>query len=350
MPTVEPLVQDKLDLQRTFWARENHRPVIGFTGTYFHADSVRLLGKQEGLLRPEDIDVEQVVDHIDVEFEDWKDATGDLFWCASPFQQFFGWLSAVMGGPLQVKADMIWCERFIDDYGTLRDGKDVGWAALLWELLDALVERSSGRYPVAPKGVLSPLATLAEARGNTELAFDLTDRPHEVETAMSTITDAWVRLALGNFDHLPDWYGGYTSAPRFIWAPGSMIEFDEDPAFMFSPRAHGRFVMPSHRELMRHFDYPYIHLHSTQIHTLDNLLDLEELAAIELTPDFGESILDLIPAIAKIVERKPIIFHGFMTADEMRAILDRVPPEGLSIISRVEVVEDAFRLQDDLAR
>jgi len=348
--TVETSIKDKLDHQRAFWLRKNRRPVIGFTGTYFHADSVKILDSHESVLRPEKIDVERAVNHVDAEFESWKDCTGDLFWSASPFQQFFGWLSAVLGGRLQIKADMIWCERFIDDYGRLADSKDEGWSELLWALLDGLVERAAGRYPVAPKAVLSPLGILAEVRGNTELAFDLTDRPHEVEAAIDAITDAWVKLALGNFGHIPDWHGGYTSAPRYIWAPGRMIEFDEDPAFMFSPQAHQRFVMPSHRKLMRHFDYPYIHLHSTQLHTLDSLLDLDELAAIELTPDYGESIPDLIPTIARIRERKPVIVHGFMTAEDMRTIVDQVPPEGLCLVSRVDAVEDALRLQDALVR
>ena len=251
---------------------------------------------------------------------------------------------------MQIKADMIWCERFIDDYGRLADSKDEGWSELLWALLDGLVERAAGRYPVAPKAVLSPLGILAEVRGNTELAFDLTDRPHEVEAAIDAITDAWVKLALGNFGHIPDWHGGYTSAPRYIWAPGRMIEFDEDPAFMFSPQAHQRFVMPSHRELMRRFEYAYIHLHSAQLHTLDNLLELDGLAAIELTPDPPASVLGLIPTIARIRERTPCIVHGYMTAEEMRTVMEQVPPEGLCLIGRVDSPDDALRLQDAVVR
>lgn len=345
----ESIVIDKLDRQRAFWTRENHdRPLFGITGTYFHSDTVRMLGQTEGVLMPGSVDFERIADQVDEEFEQWRDRTGDLFWSGSPFQQFFGWLSAVVGGRLQLKADMIWCERFIDDYGDLAGGVDEGWTELLFALLDMLSSRSAGRYPIAPKAMLSPLGILAEVRGNTELAFDIVDRPEEVERAMAYLTDEWVKLARSNFDHIPDWNGGYTTAPRYIWAPGTVFEFDEDPAFMFSPDQHRRFVVPSHVEVMRHFDYSYIHLHSTQLHTLDNLLALDEMAAIELTPDHGESISDLVPAIARIRDSKPVLVHGYMAAEEMQEIARRVPPEGLCLISRVDTTEDALRLQDAL--
>ena len=92
--------------------------------------------------------------------------------------------------------------------------------------------------------------------------------------------------------------------------------------------------MPSHRQVLRQVEYAYIHLHSTQLHTLDQLLELDDLPAIEFTPDYGESIPDLIPTMVKIQTRKPLIVHAFLTAEEMQLIVDQVPPEGLCVIGR----------------
>ena len=39
-------------------------------------------------------------------------------------------------------------------------------------------------------------------------------------------------------------------------------------------------------------EYTYIHLYSTQFHTLDRLLEMEELSAIELTPDEARRLQD----------------------------------------------------------
>ena len=82
------------------------------------------------------------------------------------------------------------------------------------------------------------------------------------------------------------------------------------------------------------------------MHTLDHLLELDALPAIELTPDHGESIPDLILAIARIRAHKPVIVHGYLSAEEVQMIVERVPPEGLCVVSRVDTPEGALRLQD----
>ena len=340
--------QARLDRQRAFWQRENHdRPVIGFNGTYFATDTIRMLKRREGRLTPQDIDVEGFLEDCDAQFAAWQDCTGDLFWTASALWGF-RWLTAAMGQPLHVSGDSIWCKPILDNYSSLglAVAEDNEWIQALWALNDALVKHAAGRYPVAAQEIMAPLTALAEVRGNTQLAYDLYDRPAEVQHAMSLLTETWVRLVSAQFKRLPTWHGGHTSAQRYIWAPGRIIEFNEDPAFMFSPRFHQQFIMSSHRELIRHFEYPYIHLHSTQLHTLDHLLKLDALPAIELTPDHGESIPDLIPAIARIQAHKPVIVHGFLSAQEMQMIIARVPPEGLCVVSRADTPEEALRLQD----
>ena len=344
-------VQARLDLQRAFWQRVNHdRPVIGFTGTYFSTDTVRLIGREQGRVSPEEIVVERILDHADAQYEAWKDCTGDLFWTATPLYQF-RWLAAAVGAPVFSGGDSVWAEPFIEEFGELDQigfSKGNRWVEKLWQLTDDLVERASGRYPVAANEFMSPLSALVDLRGNTQFAFDLYDRPDEAKQGLVKFTEVWSAFVRNQYRHIPDWYGGYPSAQRYLWAPGRIIEFSEDPAFMLSLRFHDEIVMPSHREIVRQVEYPYIHLHSTQLHTLDRLLEMEDLPAIELTPDHGASIPDLIPTIARIQARKPVIVHAFFTVEEMRMIVERVPPEGLCVIGRAETPDEARRLRDAL--
>lgn len=357
--------QAKLERQRAFWRRENHdRPVIGFTGSYFPTDTARML-RQAGPapaprrgphLTPQDVRVEAFVEDCEAQYAAWRDCTGDLFWTASPLPGFFRWLCGALGQPLSIRSENIWGEPFLADYaqfGALAPRVGNPWVEALWRLTDALAARSGGRYPVAVAALLGPLSVLAELRSPTQLAADLYDHPDGVQEAMRLLTEWWVRLVSEHFRHLPQWHGGYTSSTRYLWAPGHIVEFDEDSSFMFSPRTHQRFVMPHHRELVRHLDYAFIHLHSTQLHTLDNLLELAPgpsrgLAAIELTPDYGASIPDLIPAIAKVQAKKPVIVHGYLTAEEMRLVMERVPPEGVCLMSRRDTPEEARRLQEQV--
>ena len=80
------------------------------------------------------------------------------------------------------------------------------------------------------------------------------------------------------------------------------------------------------------------------------MLEMDDLVAIELTPDHGQEIPDLLPTMAKIRDRKPLIVHAFMTAEEMGLIARELPPEGLCIISRAETPADAARLQDQVLK
>ena len=68
--------------------------------------------------------------------------------------------------------------------------------------------------------------------------------------------------------------------------------------------------MPLHVGIGRHFPYQIVHLHSAQLHTVPNLLAVAEIAAIEVTPDFGEDLRPHLPLLARILERKPLLLHG----------------------------------------
>jgi hypothetical protein len=342
-------LQAKLDRQRAFWTRQNDdRPVIGFTGSYFSTDTVELIGCEQGRVTVDDIDIDRILAYSDAQAEAWQDCSGDLFWTATPLYQF-RWLAAAAGAPVFAGGDSVWAEPFIEDYADLASlafTEDNPWVQKLWQLTDALVAHAGGRYPVAANEFMSPLSALVDLRGNTRFAFDLYDRPQEVKLGLTRFTGVWSAFVTRQYERIPDWHGGYPSAQRHLWAPGRIIEFSEDPVFMLSSSFHEEIVLPSHHQVLKQVAYPYIHLHSTQLHTLDRLLEMEDLPAIEFTPDHGESIEELIPTIARIQAQKPVLVHAFMSAAEMQMIIDRVPPEGLCVISRAETPDGARRLRD----
>ncbi len=352
-----PALPAGLERQRSFWSRENRdRAVVGFTGSYFSADTAAILSRVREPIGRDDIDVDQFLEHTEAQYEAWRDCTGDLLWTATALYQF-RWLAASLGVPVRAGDDSVWAEQWPDVYALDPRGltEDNPWVETLWHLTDALVRQAAGRYPVAANEFLSPLSTLVELRGNTEFAFDLYDRREEVMRGLGAIVHVWSTLLESQYARLPGWHGGYTSAQRFLWAPGPVIEFSEDPAFMLSPRLHAEIVLPAHRRLLDScyaagMTYPYVHLHSTQLHTLDALLAIEDLPAIELTPDHGEAIADLLPVMARIQAHKPLIVHAFFTAEEMRLVLDTLPPEGLCIIGRADSPDEARRLRDKVCR
>ncbi len=340
---------DRFARLRSFWNRTNHdRPVIGFTGGYFPRDSIRMIRLTGRAVEPDDIQVPEFLADCDTQHAAWQDCTGDLPWCAAPLWGF-RWMSAILGQPLHIGEETIWDEPILKDYDHLDrlsyDPNDK-WLCALLELTRRLVEHAAGRYCLGAVLMTGPLASLVGLRGAIEFGYDVSDQPERVALALQAVTETWIRVAQAQFALLPPFHGGYGHPARFVWAPGPLVEFDEDSSFLLSPRLHRNLVLPAHRRLLSQLGCSYLHLHSTQLHTLDSLLELESLAAIELTPDVGSSISDLIPVIRRVQAHKLVIVHGYLTAEDMIAIIESVPPEGLCVIGRADEPDQAAQLQE----
>ena len=128
-------LEERLAHQRAFWERNNlDRPVIGFTGSYFSPDTVKLIGREEGRVAPEDVDIERTLAYTEAQLEAWQDCTGDLFWTATQLYQF-RWLAATVGAAVSAGGDSVWAEPFIEDYGQVQELKvtdDNPWLEVLW--------------------------------------------------------------------------------------------------------------------------------------------------------------------------------------------------------------------------
>ena len=133
---------------------------------------------------------------------------------------------------------------------------------------------------------------------------------------------------------VPTYCDGYAGTIRYFWAPGKLVEAAEDITFMTSLGVHREFIVPIHREMGRRFPYTIVHLHSAQLHTVENLLEVEEIAAIEITPDFGEDLRPRLSILARILERKPLIVHGIMSLDAMKEMIRTLPARGLCLLAR----------------
>lgn len=343
------MISDKLARLRAFWQRANHdRPVVGFTGGYFPTQTIQMIRPSAGPVKPEDIDVGAFLANCDAEFASWQAHTGDLV-CTATTLWGFPWLSAIFGQPLHIGEETIWDEPILRTYenlDALRLDQSNLWLKTLLDLTQRLVEHSAGRYALGATLLAGPLASLVGLRGTIQFGYDVIDQPERVEAALEVVTSTWIQVMKQQLSLLPAYHGGYGQPVRFVWGPGKVVEFDEDSSFLLSPKLHRRLVLPAHRQVVKELPCAYLHLHSSQLHTLDNLLELEGLRAIELTPDVGSSVVELIPAIRRAQVRKPVIVHGYLSAEEINTIIESVPPEGLCIASRADTPDEAAQLQE----
>ena len=333
---------EKIARHRAFWQRsETDRPLIGATiSTFPSARAVR----GYGMLSPDDLDIGENIRELEEEWEQWRDVMGDAIWSAMPLWAF-PWHLAIAGCPIQRDDDNLWGLPALHDWSQLdafRFDSANPWFQLLARLTLALKERSAGRFPVTVgQLMLGPVDMMMQVRGQELLALDLHDAPEKVLALGERCAEISADICDALFPLVDRYGGGYCGTIRCMWAPDRLVESAEDVSFMMSLAAHQRFVVPIHRAFGKRIPYTIVHLHSKQLHTVDNLLGVDEIAAIQITPDFGEDMRPYISTMAKILEHKPLIVHGIVAVEAAKEIAQALPPRGLALIFRCDSPDEA---------
>ncbi len=334
--------KEKIARHDAFWRRaETDRPLIGTTISTF--PSVRAV-RGHGILTPDDLDLDANLAELEGEWEEWHEVMGDAVWSAFPLWAF-PWHLAMAGSPIQRDGENLWGLPVLEDWSQLeaiRFDRTNPWFRLLMESTLALKEQAAGRYPVGVGPLMfSPPDVMMQLRGQERLAIDLYDAPERVAALGEAAVRLCAEVTEALFQVVPPHVGGYCGTSRYLWAPGKLVETGEDVSFMMSPQSHRRFLAPMHRYLGGLYPYTVVHLHSQQLHTVPNLLEIEEIAAIQITPDFGEEMLRHLPVMSRILERKPLIVHGVMTIPAMREMMRSLPSRGLALFCRCDSPEEA---------
>jgi hypothetical protein len=344
-------MKSKTEKFESFWVRENHdRPLIAFTGSYFIHDKIEVLNTRGDQVNPEDIDIPAFLAQCQSQYYSWNGHTGDGIFSVSPLWGL-PWIHAILGLPVYINKDSIWSgptQISWQEIFTSCELKNNPWLDKLLELSALMVRQVGGEYPMSTLITPGASVILSELRGLMDFVYDLIDSPDIVEKAFKAVTGAYLKILNLYFETVPAWHGGYGSETRFVWAPGRMIEYDEDSNYLFSPELHQRFILPSHKLVAKEIEYAYCHLHSTQLHTLDNLLADDQIANYELCPDEGYDIEKIIQVLRKIQKKHCVITHAFFSVEDVNAIIESVQPEGLYIAIRVKTIEEADAMKEEI--
>jgi hypothetical protein len=336
-----------LQAHAAFWRAEaGSRALVGVTlSPYFPLQAFKITSK--GLLRHEDVDVAPFLDQMDAEFEASQLLGGDAIWAAAPFYGI-PWMEAILGCPIYVGEDTIWSkppEWSWDQTAHLSPEPDNPWLQKLLEFTAALVERADGRYAVGLTLMRGPSDIIAALMGHERLCLELYDHPGEMKRLAWECAEIWVHIANAQLALIPKWQGGYCQPSRQVWALGPCLETQEDASIMLGPTAFRELLLPGIKHIASSFEYPIIHIHSGALRISEAVLEVDGLAAIEVTVDVaGPTLPELLPSLAKIQKAKPLIVHGTFDAVQMREALNSLRPEGLCLVSRVPSVKAGHQL------
>ena len=341
--------RDKVDRFRAFWLRgETDRPMIGTTIATI--PSVRAV-RSHGVLSPGDLDVEENVREMEEEWEQWRGVCGDAMWCANPLWAF-PWHLAIAGCSVERNGDNLWSLPVLTEWSQLESvsfDRSNRWFQLLVRLIRAIREKSGGRYPVGLGHLMTgPVDMMMELRGQERLALDIYDHPVELAALGERCVGLCSEVSDALFAMEAPYLDGRVGTLRWFWAPGKMVETAEDLSFMTSLATHKRFVVPLHRAMGGRFPYTILHLHSAQLHTVPNLLEIDEIAAIEITPDYGEDLLPYLSLMGQILERKPLIVHGIIPVPAVSEMMKSLPARGLALFCRCDTPAEAGDVLDAL--
>ncbi len=162
------------------------------------------------------------------------------------------------------------------------------WWKLTEQTMRECVKLGKGKYMTGAPDLVENVDVLSSLRDPQTLMFDLIERPEWVKQKVEEINKVWFEAYQRIYDIIKLEDGSSSWAAFRVWGPGKTAKLQCDASAMFSPDMFKEFVVPCLTEQCRWLDYSLYHLDGTQAMChLDTLLSIEDLDAIEWTPQAG---------------------------------------------------------------
>ncbi|HWP40233.1 MAG TPA: hypothetical protein VNL70_04860 [Tepidisphaeraceae bacterium] len=198
-------------------------------------------------------------------------------------------LAGYLGATPEYAPNNVWYRPCISDLQThppLRFDPDHPQVRQLETIVRETVKLAAGNYFVGMPALLGGIDVLAELRGTADLLMDMLDAPELVHRRLREIQDAYVQAFDRMYDIVKLDDGSMCYGYFMLWGHGKTGLCQCDTAAMFSPQMFAEFVVPYLREQCAYLDWSMFHVDGAQalVH-LDLLLQIQDLDAIEFTPD-----------------------------------------------------------------
>ena len=295
-------------------------------------------------LRPEDVNIPRALEWADALYavgDGFLD--GELVWGLPPLPGI-PWMEAILGCAIWVshESHSLWAAPWLDDWDALERVLPLSsnaWYCKLLELTDALVRHADGKYPVTQTLMRGPADLAVALRGHERLALDLYDHPDQVKRLAQRCSDLWIEVARAQFALLPSFDGGHPAPRLEVWAPGQVIRLEEDATILFSLKAYREFFQECDRRIVSNFQYAILHTHSANSKLVTGLLEIPELAAIQVSLDpTGPSVAQMLPILKRVQDAgKGLVITHELSDDALTPLLNELSPRGLALERMISV-------------
>jgi hypothetical protein len=338
----------KIEGYKKFWARSPvKRPLVGFTlNSWFPLDDFRESASWEKgtWLEPEMIHPEKFLDDQERLLREGEAMDDDMLRGAAPLQAIF-WSDATLGCRLKIGPGNVASEPLnlsweqIDQFKFDHNDK---WFKKYLEWIEVLVAHSAGRYPVSHGPLNGPYDYVAFLRGYEQSILDLALEGEKTAPVIDKMADYFSEYNIETWKKIPLFHGGYFDTGYALWAPGSIIRYQEDAVAFLSPDLYRRYLKSVDQRIASQYEYTYMHLHSTSMIILDQLLEIPELRCLEINNDVvGPPIKEMIPCFRMVQKAgRPLIIRGNFYPDDIRLIMDSLEPAGLYLYIMINSMQE----------
>ena len=341
-------IEERVARFRRFYQRANERPLLGFfVGSDYPLRRYRASDSlpADRPLVPLDFPVAPYLDDCDRLFALHEACGGDFIWSASAFWGI-PWLEAALGCPIfadhSTGSITARCPPGFAGPESL-PVFDPGspWMRLTVEFLERMTERSGGRWPIATTRMRGIADLLSALYGGSDFILAMMERPEEVKEVCRRLTDFWIAFGRLQLERIPVFHGGVGSFYYNLWAPAGTVWHQEDAAALLSPALYDEFIREHDDRIARAFDGCIMHQHPTKFVPTDFYLQMPFLALELHVDEGGPSAEALHAAHKKIMNRKPLIIWGNLSAQDLDWIFEKLPSVGLAVITAVSSPEEA---------
>ena len=164
-------------------------------------------------------------------------------------------------------------------------------------------------------------------RGSSQVIYDLYDHPEEVHRLIDKLTAIFLMVINKMAEVTGPFHGGYFIEQFALWAPGRLIRLQEDASALYSPELFREFLQGPNRTLAGSAPYSLIHLHSSSLFLLEDILAIDELTVIQINKDVGGMPVPQMMPYLKMVQDagKCLIIRGCLDHEDLALFREHCP-------------------------
>lgn len=312
-----------------YWARENHdRPLLCIYAP--KQDAAPPLPSHHADLRARWLDTDYVIARANRQFQ-------NTYYAGEAMASFFPNLgpdvfAAMYGTPLVFGETTSWAQHNLHDLAEwqhIRLETEGFYYQKMLEMTRAVVEDAKGKYLAGVTDIHPGLDALVAMRSPETLCFDVLEDPDWVKQAsvdlfegFRTLYDELAALTTTHQRGTINWMGA--------WHPERWYVTSCDFCCMISPAMFEELVIP---ELMMELDYldaSIFHLDGPDaLRHLDRLLAIPQLQGVQWVYGDGQPTAAHWIDVLKKIQKAGKCVHVNATPEDLPALLEHVPPEGV---------------------